>query len=1685
MSEPPGRPEYVVALGASAGGLEALRPLVARLRPNGKNAYIVAQHIAPHHDSVLTELLARETELTVETAVQGHRLAPDHVYVVPPDRDVLVRRGRIVLQPASELGPKPSIDALLSTLAAELKERAVCVILSGTGTDGTHGSRAIKEAGGLVIAQHPHSARHDGMPGSVIRAGLADLQLDVSDIADRLSVLPELGYPRLHGGLAGAGGVHEPALKTLLDLVYRETHIDFGQYKETTLLRQIERRMRALGLDTLPAYLEHAQANAPEVVQLQQSFLISVTSFFRDPHVFDGLRAALGELVGAADSRASSLRIWAPGSATGEEAYSIAILLAELLGPRRLDLDIKIFATDIDPSASDMARAGVYPAAALQGLGATLRERYFVPDGESFRVDKSIRDLCIFSRHDLTRDPPFLRMDLIACRNVLIYFKPTLQEDVLAKLHYALSPGGLLVLGRSESPGGARHLFSTVDPKLKIYRRKTKPTPRPMRRPSRREALAPTAVQRSERPIGPSTAELVRSALLDAYAPPSVLIGAGFEPLHFHGAVGRFLQIPAGAADFGILALCSPALRAELHPLLLRLTHGGAREVKSRTTLLAFDHEPSAVQVTARVVGRHGPGDEPMILVSFEERAAADSSPVLAADPEGAFDPARLPALQQELAATREHLGAVIAQLETTNDDFRTLAEEMQASTEELQASNEELQTTNEELHAANEELTTLNDELQARSAELVVLNDTLSNIQASIPVGMVLVDRQLRVLRFSPLAVRVFGLIASDIGQGLLGVPCHVPGLDLRGHVTRVIDSAQTASEHVRAGDTHYLMQISPYLVQSGECQGALLTFADVSELRRVEQALFEQEHRFRTIYDTVGAAIWQEDWSHVVSALAELRQAGVSDVAGYLRARPAEAQALLDSVRLADVNRAGVALFEARSKAELAHARESVFAAPMPLTTFIDAVAGCAREGRYGAELAVTTLGGDVRPVLLSMVLPETGAALALVSALDVSALRRAELALEESEGRLDVFLASTPNAVLVVDAKGRVARANRKAEELFGHGAGELGGVEIEELVPAGLREGHRAARSGYQSAPAARAMGIGRILRGLARGGREFDAEVGLAPMYIGRERYVVANVVDVTERLAAERDLRAREEKYRLVIDTTSDGFIMADTKGNILEVNEAYRGRSGYAQHELLRMNVADLMRPDDGGLVAERIERVMARGNAVFESTHRTKTGDLWPVEITASWSPHAGGRLFSFVRDISARRRAEEEIKNLAYYDVLTGLPNRRLLLDRIRQAMAASHRTGHYCALLFIDLDNFKVLNDTLGHEVGDRLLTEVARRLQASLRKADTVARLGGDEFVVMLEGLHNLRDRAAIQAEVVGSKILRSLGRMYDLGDSQRRSTSSIGISLFSRHDISVDELLKQTDLAMYQAKSAGRNALRFFDAQMQANVESRARLEAELMTALHERQLVLYYQTQVDADGHVVGVEALVRWQHPTRGIVMPADFVPLAEGTSLIVPLGAEVFRQACETLARWAGSSVTAELTMAVNVSARQFRAPDFVREVQTALHRTGALPQRLKIELTETILLEDVGDTRHKMMALREMGVTFSLDDFGTGYSSLAYLKRLPLDQIKIDKSFVSDMLSNSNDAVIACAVIALGKSLGLKVMAEGVETPEQWSFLLANGCEEGQGYLFARPVALAELEQRLGFPLGPTA
>ena len=662
-----------------------------------------------------------------------------------------------------------------------------------------------------------------------------------------------------------------------------------------------------------------------------------------------------------------------------------------------------------------------------------------------------------------------------------------------------------------------------------------------------------------------------------------------------------------------------------------------------------------------------------------------------------------------------------------------------------------------------------------------------------------------------------------------------------------------------------------------------------------------------------------------------------------------------------------------------------------------------------------------------------------------------------------------------------EGHILRCNAEFAEIIGYPREEVRGLMLQEITP---DEDGAQCLASFQKLWTGASDALSLEIRLIRKDGSLTLAKltVSLLRDREGWPSHLLAHVEDIHERLqtetaqaaTAEAASPAKEDRYRTTFETSPDGVLIARAEdGKIIEVNPAFLEILHFTRDEVIGRTSTDLeIWADESD--TERVAEALHEQGACrdLEVRLRRKNGEVFWGQLSASYAEFDGEQcVISYIRDVSAAKADEEKIRSLAFYDTLTGLPNRRLLWERLRQALISSIRSGSKHALLFVDLDGFKSLNDTLGHHIGDLLLQETARRIAGCVREVDTVARLGGDEFVIILEDLSQIAEIAAAQARTVGGKILGAIDQPFLLEGRECHTTSSMGITVFGNQSESTNEVLQQADIAMYQAKAAGRNAMFFFAPALQASVNARVALERDLRAAIRDNQFSLFYQPQLDR-GMMTGAEALIRWKHPTRGLVTPQEFVPLAEETGLIFPLGNWVLETACLQIAAWATRKEGAHLSVAVNVSSREFRQPKFVDHVLAALERTGANPNNLKIELSESMFGENVEDVIARMNKLKSHGVRFSLEDFGTGYSSMTYLKRLPLDQIKIDRAFVSDILKDPISGAVAQAIISFGKAMGLSVIAEGVETEEQRAFLAKLGCHSFQGYLFSHPLPLGE-------------
>jgi len=861
---------HVVGIGASAGGLEALKVLLGQLKLQGLMAYVVAQHLAPDHPSLIVELLQRVTRLQVVTAVDGDLLRPGVVAVAPSNRDVAVRGDRLVVSdPPPRFGPSPSIDRLFESIAREWRQQGVAVVLSGTGSDGARGLAQVRAAGGLTFAQLPETARFDAMPQAAISLGGAENILETGAIGLKLNSVAE---NTLSLDSAGGQEMQSQTISAVLGHLKKGTGVDFSQYKESTLRRQLQRRMAIRQVADLDAYVRLLRDDAEEAPALLHNLLVNVTAFFRDPEAFDVLAQLLKDY-GAPMAPQAKFRVWVPGCATGKEVYTLAMVISQVLGhPAALADRLKIFGTDLDEEALAVARRGVFPLSEAQAIPADLRCRFLDEDADQFTIKDQLRDCVVFARHNVSEDPPFPRLDLISCRNTLIYFTPPLQERVISLFRFGLLPGGLLFLGESESLGHGHQGFAVANATHRIYRRSgemARRTVAPLgssgtRGSGARPSLARNVVLRDS---VPEQHMILLEALSRSFCGDCLVLDDSHNLVQVIGDVTPYCVMPEGWISANASLFLRAELRDEARALLLLVR---ADEVPVLSPSIRLPGEEGSLRLEVRPLRV---GARQFCVITFLR--LADTNPQTASDIDAAVFPragseARLVdssfasqvlRLEEQLLASQDSLRRSMVELEEANEELEASSEELQASSEELQSSNEELEASNEELQATNEELGTLNQQLRSRSDELQLLNNDLENIQSSLSQGMVIVDLKMCITRFTPLAVRVFALVDSDIGQPLLSVPTTLKLNGLRQAIVEVLAGVPRRNIEASSEEVAYLLQVMPYLDRDKRPMGAIITMTDLGELvalrRTAEAALAD----FTRLTDSLEQAVWKRN--------------------------------------------------------------------------------------------------------------------------------------------------------------------------------------------------------------------------------------------------------------------------------------------------------------------------------------------------------------------------------------------------------------------------------------------------------------------------------------------------------------------------------------------------------------------------------------------------------------------------------------------------------------------------------------------------------------------------------------------------------------------------------------------------------------------------------------------------------
>jgi len=869
----PARTFPIVGVGASAGGLEAFRGLLQALPAKTGMAFVLVQHLDPEHESLLTRLLSHATRMPVTEVVEGVTVEPDHVYVIPPNKALGIRNGDLHLLARRRQDPKHlPVDAFFHSLAENEGGRAIGVILSGVASDGTVGLAAIKAAGGITFAQDSQSAKYDGMPRSAIAAGCVDFVLPPEGIArelKRISLHPYLGRPD-HSAAGSHPALHGEDLLKIFALLRHATAVDFTNYKRSTINRRIARRMVLHRSSSLRQYLKYLHENRTEITALCEDLLIHVTSFFREPDAFRALKDTVLPRIFRNKAPGEPLRVWVAGCSTGEEVYSIALTVLEYLQQHKSSVPIQIFGTDVSEAVLEQARAGIYSESAISAISAARLRQFFVRGDGGYQIIKSVRELCVFARQDVTKDPPYSRLDLLTCRNVLIYMEPVLQKKVMAVLHYALKPHGFLMLGKSESISGFSELFTPVGRKHKIYSKKSSSSRPALDLSAAHPKHAP--VETSATPDMPARFDPQKEAdriVMNHYVPAGLVASSDLQILHFRGNVAPYLAPSPGQASLSLLRMVRPEFAVELRTAIHR---AGRQDSPIRKEGILIKRNGRLNEVTLEVVPFKGQAEERFFLVLFQESRVPDSEESASpgskakASRDGGLEAARL---QRELQTTKGHLQTIIEEHEATNEELKSANEEVLSSNEELQSTNEELETAQEELQSSNEELVTINEQLQNRNQELSQLSDDWANLLSGLNIPIVMLGKDRRIRRFTGPAEKLLNLIPTDIGRLIGNIRPNIKIPDADGLIAEVMEKVSQKELEVQDREGRwYSLRLRPYRTADNRIDGVLMIFVDIHDLKTMQEALREQNSFSKAVMESSGALVLVTDATGRVAA-------------------------------------------------------------------------------------------------------------------------------------------------------------------------------------------------------------------------------------------------------------------------------------------------------------------------------------------------------------------------------------------------------------------------------------------------------------------------------------------------------------------------------------------------------------------------------------------------------------------------------------------------------------------------------------------------------------------------------------------------------------------------------------------------------------------------------------------------
>lgn len=1565
-------PAPIVAIGASAGGLEPLQAFLSNCPNDSGLAFVVMQHLPPTGDSALSEILARSTNMPVEPITDGMSVRADRVYVLQPNASLKLDSSTFRTQALGERHPDLIVNKFFTSLAQQRGEQSFAVVLSGTGTDGAEGVKTIQEAGGLVLAQDPDDAQFDGMPCAAIHSGATDaivkaenMPAMILDFVARRSRFPEKNTDASERALPDAIG-------KIIELISHNSPNDFTRYKDKTLARRIFRRMGMSQADDEQAYVKLLEQSEEERNLLYRDMLISVTSFFRDHNSMTELEQQVLKPLVAGSEPGESIRVWVPGCATGEEAYTLAIMLHEHMREGGKRPKIQIFATDIDEDALRIARNGLYPDSIKSSFSKELLQRYFRREGDYYRVIKEIREEIVFAYQNLITSAPFSQLDLITCRNLLIYLKLEVQDQLMGLFHFALKNDGVLFLGNSETIGRKDDLFHVIDRRHRIYRRK----------PSHRQNInlpftegrtsvarqvptpSPSSPSRtSRRPYQTRLGDRVQRHMISKYAPPAVLVTGESDVVYFVGETTNYLKHPTGEPSHRLFDLVQSGIKNKLRSLFREAVEQG-NYVESVPFLVDNGSKGEQLVLTISPLKIN---EATHYLVTFEpyrKRAeSSDEQPDYLVPVGKESESSLIDHLEDELHATRAELQSTIDDLESSNQDLKVSHEEAISMNEELQSTNEELETSKEELQSLNEEMSTVNNELQTKVDQLDQAYSDLDNLLLSITSATLFIDASFRIRLFTPNCKPLFNLVDTDVGRPLEEIKFKVEDDYLLHDAAACLESLESLESEVSAnGNYWYLRRISPYRSNEDKINGVVITYTDITRLKKAQNELSEMAH--------------------------SLEQR-----------------------------------VEERTQEAREHLREQ-----------------------------------------------------------------------EKASLERDVFFELSAVPFFVMANDGYFSRLNPAWSKLFGWHLNELYERPYLDLIHPEDLQGFKAELERVREDQESVAINARFRARDGSHHWLEWDIQRGESHTLLGVVRdiservhsaHAVQRAQEEMEKQVRQRtqQLQTEKELAHVTLMSIGEALITTDIQGRVTSMNPVAERLTGRSASESLNQaidEILELRNEDTGERLEEPVSTALAQSKTVAVPEPALlvrKDGES--VHVDASVSPvyNSKDELLGAVAvffDVSYARELTKRVRHRASHDDLTGLVNRGEFENRLAQVVASARDDGKVHALLFMDLDRFKIVNDTCGHLAGDELLRQISGELQVHVRQRDTLARLGGDEFALILENCNTE------QAYRIADDMLAFMHNFrFNWEDKTFQVGMSIGIALIDEHCASVRHAIHNADNACYMAKEGGRDRAYVFNQDNKDDLHHKTYMYwvTKVSQALEDDGVELVAQPIVALeDGQTRGnhFEVLSRLKGDEGEPIPPSKFINAAERYNLMPRLDRYVVNKVFNWLSE--NPLLTESLDIcSINLSVSTLgddRFPDFLKEL---VERYQIPSHKICFEITETMAIRNLTKTIELANEFKKLGFLFSLDDFGSGFASYHYLRQLPVDFLKIDGEFVRKIIDDPMDEAMVRSMNEIGHIMGKKTIAEFVETQALFDKLKEIGVDYVQGFAIGRPGDLANDEE----------